>query len=225
MSGAALLLIIACVNVASLLLVRSESRRREIAVRGALGASTSRLMRQSSSPKGCYSAAAGTLIGTAAGTEVMRLLAAILPQEMLATMPYLREAGLNLRVGAFAPSRLPGNRCSLCARTRLAPSHSRDVCGGFVGWGARIGRNSLAALRSKPCGNRDCNRNGVACRRGPALGQEPLIALLHSDAGFAPDHLALPCASPQWATSYQKDPQQVTAGAGSNAANRQPARE
>ena len=45
-AGAGLLLAIACVNVSSLLLVRSENRRREVSLRSALGASKARLLRQ-----------------------------------------------------------------------------------------------------------------------------------------------------------------------------------
>ena len=76
--GAGLLLLIACVNVTSLLLVRSESRRREIAVRGALGASRARLVRQFAT-EGLVLVAAGSGLGLLSAGWAMQLLARLDP--------------------------------------------------------------------------------------------------------------------------------------------------
>ena len=88
LGGAGLLLLIACVNVSSLLLVRSESRKREIAVRGALGASRLRLIQQFTTD-GFVLVAAGAILGVIAALGAMRILTSLISTDMLGNMPYL----------------------------------------------------------------------------------------------------------------------------------------
>jgi macrolide transport system ATP-binding/permease protein len=92
LGGAGLLLLIATVNVASLLLVRTQSRKREIAVRGALGASRRRLLRQFVT-EGLVLAGAASVIGLTAADGAMHLLTRLIPADTLAGMPYCRDSG------------------------------------------------------------------------------------------------------------------------------------
>jgi predicted permease len=101
LSGAGLLLLIACVNLTTLLLARCDGRRREIAVRGALGASSARLFRQFAAEGLVLAGAAGALSLAGAGWG-MRLLAGIVPEQKMQGMPWLRGLGLDHRLIAFA---------------------------------------------------------------------------------------------------------------------------
>src|SRR5439155_19640183 len=101
LGGTGLLLLIACVNVASLVLVRSESRRREIAVRGALGATPVRLVRLFVA-EGLLLAGVGSLAGVIVASETMKFLGRLVPRDMAANMPFLEGIGLNAHTGAFA---------------------------------------------------------------------------------------------------------------------------
>ncbi len=101
LGGAGLLLIIACVNVSSLLLVRSESRAREIAVRGALGASRSRLIRQFIT-EGLVLIVAGTAFGLAAADGAMHVLLQLISKDLMGNLPYLAGLGLNSHGLMFA---------------------------------------------------------------------------------------------------------------------------
>jgi putative ABC transport system permease protein len=92
-----LLLITACLNVASLLLARASARTREIAVRAALGASRARLLRQML-VESLLLAAAGTAAGALGALVLLKLALAWLP----VTVPRLQETGMDLRLLAFA---------------------------------------------------------------------------------------------------------------------------
>ena len=77
----ALVLLMACVNVMNLFLARAESRRRELAVRAALGAGTGRIVR-SVLAESAWLAAAGGAAGLAVAYGALRLLGALVPASM-----------------------------------------------------------------------------------------------------------------------------------------------
>jgi len=97
LGAVALLLLTACLNVASLLLARATPRAREIAVRRALGASRARLLRQMF-VESLVLAIAGTLVGAAGALGLLKLAIAALP----AGVPRLAGASIDLRMLAAA---------------------------------------------------------------------------------------------------------------------------
>jgi predicted permease len=100
-SAALLLLLIAGINVVSLLLARADSRTREIAVRNALGASAPRLMQQFA-VEALSLVVVGGALGLLLASWTMRLLSSLLSADMVARMPYLRAIGLNANLVIFA---------------------------------------------------------------------------------------------------------------------------
>lgn len=95
----ALLLVIACANVANLLLTRAIRRRRAFAVRISLGASRGRLVRQLLAESATLSLA-GAVGGMLIATAIVKLVVARLPDSV--ALPRVGEVAVDLRVVAVA---------------------------------------------------------------------------------------------------------------------------
>ncbi len=91
-----IVLIIACANVASLLLARATARRKEVAMRAALGAGTRRIIRQLLTESWCLPC--GGRDWLVLGTTSLSLFRAVVP----ADIPGMAQVALDWRVCVFA---------------------------------------------------------------------------------------------------------------------------
>ena len=182
MGATALLLLIACANVTNLLLSHAASRRVEFALRGVLGASRGRLLRQVLA-ESIVLALAGAALGVMLAPAALGLLRTLTPSDLAGVSP----VRLDLRVLTFA--------AALAIATGVA----------FGIWPAAgmARRDGAASLRSG--GSRGATRAGASRARRLLVGTELALAtmlligaglllrsferVLHVDAGLAPDHV------------------------------------
>lgn len=204
LSGAGLLLLIAAVNVAGLLLVRSESRRREIAVRTALGASRWRLAAQFAT-ESVLLAGTGSALGLFTAYFAVRLLRGLISADFMAAMPFLDGLGLHARViGAAAVI------AALAAILLVLPPSLRIWSPELRSGLAEASRGSAGTVWRK-LGSRlvvlELATATVLLAGAGLLGQS-LYRLLHVGLGVRPEHLVtMDVVAP--AERYGKAPQQV----------------
>jgi putative ABC transport system permease protein len=128
-------LLICCANVANLLLARATVRKRELAVRSAMGAGRRRIIRQLVTESILLSLI-GAVLGCAIGATILRTAPSLIPEGLLPPMVTL---GFDLRVAAFCAATavlvglifgvLPALRATDFSLTEAIGSDSRTVTG------------------------------------------------------------------------------------------------
>ncbi len=182
LGSVAVLLLLACLNLANLLLARSTARQGELAVRSALGAGRGRLVRQLVTET-LILGVAGGLLGVLVGDLLLQSILALAP----ASIPRLGEVRLDARVLAFT-GLLVGAVTLLVAAVpalRLSRTSALPVLRGSTGTagadGARFGpRRLLVSFQTALA---------LVLLSGAGLLIHSLDRLLAVEPGFRPEGL------------------------------------
>jgi predicted permease len=183
LSAVGFVLLIACANVANLLLMRGTRRGREIAVRAALGAARGRLVRQLLA-ESLLLAAAGTLGGLAMARWGLNGLLALIPEA--APLPRMQSIRMDSAVFLFALTLafcttvlfglLPALRLS---RVNLHDTLKQGTLRGGVG-GNRVLRQTLVVAEIALA---------LVLSVGAGLLLRSFYRLISVDLGFQPEHV------------------------------------
>ena len=149
MAMVGLVLLIACANVANLMIARSMARQKEVAIRLSLGASRGRLVRQLLVESVLLSLAGG-LLGLAIAPPTMHLLVSIMPQmdpplKFLAD-PNLRALGFTIAISVFTALVFGLAPALRATRPNLAPT-LKDQAGAVAGGGQAAWRKLLVSAQ------------------------------------------------------------------------------
>jgi putative ABC transport system permease protein len=176
-----LLLLIGCANVANLLLARASSRRKEIAIRSALGAGRWRIARQLLTESLVLSIAGGSL-GVFAAVWGVAGLSALAP----ASLPRVNEIQVDFSVLAFAAgiSLLTGILFGLAPAIQFSRGDVQQVLKEGVRGSSRAARHRTG--NALVIGEMALS---VGLLLGGALLFNSFWRLVHIDPGFRPDHV------------------------------------
>ena len=181
LGAVAVVLLIACVNIAGLMLVRGEGRSREIAIRTAIGASRGRIARQLIT-EGFVLAAAGGICGVALGKVFLTGLASLMPDDL----PKWIRFDFDGRFALFciAITALAGVLFSLAPVLQASALDTR-------GWLQEAARNTFGKGRRAMLGTLVTGEVALSLvlLSGCGLILQAFQKVMHENPGFRPDHV------------------------------------
>jgi putative ABC transport system permease protein len=183
LGGVGVVLLIVCVNIAALMMVRGSARAREIAIRSAMGASRSRIIRQLLTENLLLAVAAGVL-GVLLGSLFLRGLTSLMPTDVL---PRWISFAMDIRFAIFCIV-MTGGAASLFGLAPSLQASKVDTRGSLqdATFRATLSRARRGVLRTLVVGE---IARALVLLIGAGLLVEAFRKVLHVDPGFRPGNV------------------------------------